>query len=338
MKNYLFYLFAICLLFFSSCNTNPLAVDVSNVEIPELTINRLEQDIFKMDTSNMTASTKLLESKYGHFYISFITGIINDGGLRDSSYHFRMKQFISDKDMREAYENCQNTYPTTDTLKEQITEIFKHFKYYFPNKNLPKVITMMSGFNYSTVMLDSTIGIGLEMYLGSTNKFYQMLTMPRYKSMFMNKENIPSDVVRAWMTNEFPYHMTQNDFLSEIVYYGKIMYLTDAMLPTTSDTLKMQYTQKQLEYCKQNEFNMWSYFAAQKLLYTTDQAEIMKFTSEGPFTTAFSKDSPPRVGYWIGWQIVRQYMKNNPDISLEQLMDETDAQKILAKAKYKPGK
>jgi hypothetical protein len=31
-------------------------------------------------------------------------------------------------------------------------------------------------------------------------------------------------------------------------------------------------------------------------------------------------------------------MKNNPDITLEQLMNETDAQKILTKAKYKPGK
>lgn len=338
MKNYLFYLFAICLLFFSACGTDPMNVDVSNVQVPDITINRLEQDVFKMDTSNISASTKLLESKYGHFYTSFITGIINNGGLRDSSYNFRMKQFISDKDMREAYENCQKIYPTTDTLKEQITEIFKHFKHYFPDKNLPKVITMMSGFNYSVVMLDSTIGIGLEMYLGSKNKFYEMLTMPKYKSMFMNKENIPSDVVRAWMANEFPYNMNKSDFLNEIVYYGKIMYLTDALLPKTSDTLKIQYTQKQLEYCKQNEFNMWSYFAAQKLLYTTDQSEIMKFTSEGPFTTAFSKDSPPRVGYWIGWQIVKQYMKNNPDVSLEQLMNETDGQKLLGKAKYKPGK
>lgn len=338
MKNYLFYLFSICLLFFFSCGTDPMNVDVSTVQIPEITINRLEQDVFKIDTSNIPESTKLLENKYGHFYTSFITGIINNGGLRDSSYNFRMKQFISDKDMKEAYEDCQKVYPSTDTLKEQITGIFKHFKHYFPDRKLPKIATMMSGFNYSVVVLDSTIGIGLEMYLGSKNKFYEMLAMPKYKSNFMNKENIPSDLVRAWMTNEFPYNMNKSDFLNEIVYYGKIMYLTDALLPTTHDTLKIQYTKKQLEYCTQNEFNMWSYFAAQKLLYTTDQAEIMKFTSEGPFTTAFSKDSPPRVGYWIGWQIVKQYMKNNPEIGLEQLMNETDAQKILAKAKYKPGK
>jgi hypothetical protein len=31
-------------------------------------------------------------------------------------------------------------------------------------------------------------------------------------------------------------------------------------------------------------------------------------------------------------------MKNNGDISLAQLMKETDAQKILNQSKYKPGK
>ena len=64
----------------------------------------------------------------------------------------------------------------------------------------------------------------------------------------------------------------------------------------------------------------------------------MKFTTDGPFTTAFSKEAPPRIGYWIGRQIIKQYVKNNPFVSLQQLMDEKDAQKILMKAKYKPSK
>jgi uncharacterized protein YjaZ len=83
---------------------------------------------------------------------------------------------------------------------------------------------------------------------------------------------------------------------------------------------------------------MWSYFIAQKLLYTTDQAEVMKFTTDGPFTSAFSKEAPPRVGYWLGRQIVKQYMNKNPKVTLQQLMNETDAQVILTKAKYKPSK
>ncbi len=338
MKNFIVYLLTLFALFLSSCGGNSLDVDVSNVSVPDFTINRLEQDIFNIDTANIKTSDEKLQIKYGHFYSSYVRRIINKGGQQDSSYLLSMKHFITDSDMREAYSDCQKAYPNTDFLKEQLTEIFKHFNYYFPNKKLPKTISMMSGFNYSVVLLEGTLAIGLEMYLGSNNKFYQMLALPHYKRMFMNRENIAPDVTRAWMISEFPYNMNKSDFLSEITYMGKIMYLTDALLPNVHDSLKIQYSQQQLDYCSQNEFNVWSYFAAQKLLYNTNQAEIMKFTAEGPFTSAFSKDAPPRIGYWIGWQIVKQYMKNNPEISTEQLMKEVDAQKILNTAKYKPRK
>jgi hypothetical protein len=338
MKNALALISITLLLFFSSCGDNRMNVDVDDVKVPELTIDRLEQDLFAMDTNTIDLSTKKLEAKYGHFYSSFVTGIINNGGLHDSSYAHRIKQFISDRDMREAYSDCQKAYPSVDTLKEQFTETFKYFKHYFPNKNIPRVVTMMSGFNYNIVFLDSTLAIGLEMYLGANNKFYTMLALPRYKTMFMNRKNIAPDAVRSWMINEFPYMMNKEDFLSEITYMGKIMYLTDALLPNVEDTIKAQYSQKQMDYAVQNEFNIWSYFAAQKIVYTTDQAEIMKYTADGPFTSALSKESAPRIGYWVGWQIVKQYMDHNPDVTLEQLMKENDAQKILTKAKYKPHK
>lgn len=323
---------------FSSCNNNPLKIDVSDVNVPKVDVNRLEHDLFNIDTSNIKAETEKLQTRYGNFYAIFIRNIINNGGTQDSSYAQRIKQFISDKDMRNAYNDCKKAYPSTDFLNEGLTNLFQHFKYYFPDKNLPKPITMMSGFNYTVVKIDSTLAIGLEMYLGKDNVFYKMLALPNYKTAYMNKANIIPDAARAWMFTEFPYNMDKNDFLSEIVYMGKIMYLTDALLPEVHDSLKIQYTREQLEYCEQNEFNVWSYFAAQKLLYTTDHAEIMKYTTEGPFTSAFSKDSPPRIAYWVGWQIVRQYMKKNPEVTPAQLMQEIDAQKILTKAKYKPSK
>ena len=240
--------------------------------------------------------------------------------------------------MNDTYNDCEKEFPSTDKLKEDFTQSFKYFNYYFPDKKLPKVVTMITGFNYPAVTIDSTIGIGLDMYLGSDSKYYKWLTFPRYKTLFMTKENIVPDAVHSWMLAEFPYNMNKSDFLSEIVYMGKILYLTDALLPKTSDTLKIHYSTLQMEYCNQNEFNVWSYFAAQKLLYTTDQTKIMKFTSDGPFTSAFSKEAPPLIGYWTGWQIVRGYMKNNPKISMQELINEPDAQLILTKAKYKPAK
>lgn len=338
MRNFRPYIYFVLFLTLASCGNDPLKVDVSETPVKELSIDRLEQDVFKMDTSDIAGATKKLQAKYGRFYSTFITAILNNGGLRDSSYAFRMKSFISDKSMHQTYEDVQRKYPNTDAIKQKLEESYKYFNYHFPTRTLPKPITMISGFNYSVVVADSTLAIGLETYLGSNNPFYSALGVPRYKSMFMNEENIVPDAIRQWMLIEFPNNMNKKDFLSEIVYMGKIMYLTDALLPNTPDSLKIQYSTHQMEYCIQNEFNVWSYFAAQKLLYTTDQTEIMKFTSDGPFTSALSKEAPPRIGHWIGWQLVRQYMKNNPNLSLQDLVNEQDAQIILAKSKYKPGK
>jgi hypothetical protein len=339
MKNFNFPASLILLLaVFTSCGNDTLHVDVSAVNIPDVSIKRLDQDLFTLDTSDIKSSTQKLQSKYGTFYPVFFSRIINNGDVRDSAYAFRLKQFIYDRDMRETYAEVQKTYPNIKPLKEQLEDVFRHLRYYFPDKKVPAIVTMISGYNQWIIPVDTTLGIGLEMYLGSNNRFYQMLALPRYKTLFMNPENVVPDATRELLVSAFPYNMDKSDFLSEITYMGKIMYLTDAMLPDVNDTIKVRYSKEQMDYCKQNEFNVWSYFAAQKLLYTTDQTEIMKFTSEGPFTSALSKESAPRIGYWIGWQIVRQYMKANPTVTIPELMQENDAQKILAKAKYKPSK
>lgn len=338
MRNFRTYIYFVLFLTIVGCGNERLDVDLSETNVPEITIKRLDQDLFKMDTIDIAKSTKELQAKYGRFYSTFISVILNNGGLRDSSYAFRMKSFISDYYMKKAFEDVQKKYPNTDAIKQKLQASYQYFNYHFPNRSLPQPIFMISGFNYSNVVADSTLAIGIETYLGSDNEFYKGLGVPRYKSMFMNEENIVPDAIRQWMLIEFPNNMNKNDFLSEMVYMGKIMYLTDALLPNTPDSLKIQYSKAQMEYCTQNEFNVWSYFAAQKLLYTTDQAEIIKFTSDGPFTSALSKEAPPRIGHWIGWQLVRQYMNNNPDVSLQNLVNETDAQMILGKSKYKPGK
>jgi len=52
----------------------------------------------------------------------------------------------------------------------------------------------------------------------------------------------------------------------------------------------------------------------------------------------FSKDSPPRLGEWIGLQIIRSYMQKNPEVTLAMMMQETDAQNILTLSGYKPEK
>ena len=55
------------------------------------------------------------------------------------------------------------------------------------------------------------------------------------------------------------------------------------------------------------------------------------------FYLEIDNETPGRIGQWIGWQIVRAYVQNNPDISATQLL-KTDYKTIFEKSKYKPKK
>lgn len=324
---------------FSSCHHNPLDIDVSKISVPPVKIDRLEKDLFAMPPDSINQYTTRMLKKYGIFYTNFVTGFINDGGIMDSTYAASLRRFITDRDMRNTYDSCEKTYPDISFLENGLEDAFRHFRYYFPAMPLPRALTAISGYNYSLVYYDSTLAISLEMYLGTNSSYYTMLGFPLYKTMHMTRDYMMSDAVYGWLESIFKPNEDKNDLLSQIVHEGKIMYALDAMLPRVNDTIKIRYTKKQLAWCKENEFNMWAYIIREKLLYTTDQSNIAKFTDDGPFTSLFNHDlSPSRTGYWLGWRIVRTYMNNNSTISLAQLMAEKSADKILKESGYKPEK
>ena len=166
-----------------------------------------------------------------------------------------------------------------------------------------------------------------------------MLQFPYFKTAHMNKDYLLCDGVYGWLESIFKPNEDKNDLLSQIIHEGKIMYALDAMLPGINDTIKIRYTKKQLTWCKENEFNMWAYIVREKLLYTTDLSTVAKFSDDGPFTSFFNHDlSPSRTGAWLGWQIVRTYMKNNPTTTLPQLLAMKSADRILKDSGYKPSK
>lgn len=323
----------------ASCSHNPLDVDVSNIHIPPVKIDRMEKDMFSMNPDSINEYTPVMLKKYGPFYSNLVISFINDAGIRDSTYAASLKRFITDKDMRHAYDSCEKDYPDMSFLENSLTNAFKHYKYYFPDSALPRVVTVMTGFNYAMIYYNKTLAIALERYLGAKNAFYDMLQYPMYKKVRMSKDYMLCDAVYGWLESIFKPNEDKNDMLSQIVHEGKIMYMEDALLPKVNDTLKIQYTAKQLQWCKENEFNMWAYIIQQKMLYSTDQVEIAKFTNDGPFTPMFNKDfCPARTGNWIGWRIVRSYMKNNPDVTIPQLMAQKSADYILQRSGYKPSK
>ncbi len=321
-------------LIFVSCNRNPLKIDVSDQKI-NLKVAHFDADILHIDPEQIGEKTEFLQKKYGEFFDIFNYQMIRIGGTDQPNYTELLAGFVTDTLIQRLQKDVAAKIDTAK-LSAELDNLFRHYKHYFPGKEIPAIYTCISGFNQSIVTSTGLIGISLDKYLGADCTYYPQLGLPNYKIRNMYPGKITSDVAYAWAMTEFPLPENSNNLLAQMIYEGKLIYFTQAMLPDLPDSVIIGYSQKQLDFCRQNEAKMWTYLAEQKLLFSTDRMTIKRFIGDGPYTNPFTPESPGRAGVWIGWQIVRSYMKANKGLSLSALMANTDPQNILQNSGYQP--
>jgi hypothetical protein len=322
---------------FTACGRNSYKADISRIEA-EIDIRRLEQDLFTISPGTIADSTGYLKRKYGQF-LQYFSYVINIGEISDSLWAERLVEFCTDRQNNEVFAAVESVFGDIGDLENGLRNAFRHYLYYFPQQQIPAVYTCITGFNNSIITGDSVLGISLDRYLGSENRFYSELGIYRYETVKMNPGNILRDCIYAWASSEYEISRAgyaSDNVLTEIIHEGKLHYYTRCMLPDEREDLLFGFTGPQVEFCHNNEGRMWQYLVENRLLFSTDQLTRRKLTGESPFTSYFSSESPGRAAVWLGFRIVESYMSRNRDVSLPKLMNENDIQKILEKSGYRP--
>ncbi|PJJ79717.1 gliding motility lipoprotein GldB [Mucilaginibacter auburnensis] len=325
---------------FASCDDNK-DIDVSNIPV-DVKIERFDRDFDAMSRKPMPQQAYLLQQKYGNFYADYVQQILEVGNVQDTSYFNLLRQIFAAQAYKDLKHDIDAVFPgNMEKQNEELTDAFRRIKYYYPEKKLPKVYAYFSGFKAQTSIGDGYFAIGLDLFLGADSRFYPALreTFPFYLSRRFTPDYIAPRVVEGIAREDmFPENDPDKTLLSKMVYAGKILYFMDKVLPNAADSVKIGYTNKQLDWCKAMESNIWAYFLEENLLYETDYQRLQTYLNEAPFTPGLGEhnDSAPKLGIWTGWQIVRKYMAEHTDVTLQQLMEERDAQKILNEAKYRP--
>jgi hypothetical protein len=297
---------------------------------------RFDKELFTAATSD-TAAIVALSNKYPAFFDLYTYRVIQIGGLGDTLFFEGLQHFMNDTMIIDIRQKTDSVFDETADIEKELNDAFKYFQYHFPEKELPTIYFYISGFNQSVVTAEKIIGVSLDKYLGRDCRWYQQLnSTPQYKIANMHKLKIPSDVAYAWGVTEFESSGKTTTLLDNMIYQGKLMYFVDALLPETHDSLKIGYTALQLDWCKKNEAQMWSQLIEHKMLYSNNRMDIIRYTNPSPTTSGFPLESPGRTGVWIGWQIVREYMKKNQETTLGELMKNNDYQQILNDSKYFP--
>jgi hypothetical protein len=336
-NNKIFVFYLLTTLIFWGCKDKEK--EIASIPVKEIHLENFEDEIFSLNDKNFAEQNKILSKKYFPFYHYFVKNIVYFRREMDSTYQLVL-DFVNDKDIRYTYNETKKIFTPEERKKIEnaIHQLHQHIHYYFPQKKLPeRYLTFISGFNYQIVYPENTniIGIALDMYLGSKHQVYQWLQWPQYRVKQLQKEFIPVDIAKAWLFTEYPYRK-YNNLLEHAMYYGKIIYALKQLLPQTHDTLIFSYSQKQLQYCKKYEKNLWAYFLEENKWYDNSPKVLSQFLNDGPFTAAISKECPPRIAMYLAYKIVDSYVTKKKDVTLDQLLREENAQKILQESKYKP--
>ncbi len=333
--NRIFFYIGLIIIVLSSCKPNRLKVDLSRT-VALLEIVRFEKEVFGRNPNELIDSLESIRTKIGDFFDLYSYEVIGIGGIHDPEFNQELLHFVSDTVYRRVADSVAHLFSDFSSIEMKLGKAFRYYKHHFPNEPLPKIYTQVSGFNQSLVFDEHSIGISLDKYMGANCIYYEYLGIPAYKRNTMYPERIVPELFYALATFLYPFRSEKNHLLDHIVHQGKLIYFAEAMCPSYPDSVLVGFTNEHTRWCQENEAAMWTYLAGKKLLYDSDRLILRKFLGDAPHTPDFSSASPGKAVSWIGWQIVRKYMDQHPEISLPQLMEQTDGQALLAASGYHP--
>ena len=311
----------VVLLFFNACKED----------------NQLESEISKIDA----------DVKVERFDLAFADAEPSDLPKLKATYPFLFSDRISDSIwidrindslQQELSSEVKKTYAKFDDVENEIESLFQHLKYYDKTFKIPRVITVTSDVDYrnKTIVTDTIVLISLDTYLGADHHFYEGIQ--RYLTLKMKRPQIVSDLAADYSEN-YIFQNKPKTLLDDMIYFGKQLYFKDKMIPFKTDAEKIGYTEEQLDWVKENESEIWRYFIERELLFSTDNSLAGRFIADAPFSKFYLEldgESPDRIGQYIGWHIVRSYMKNNEVYFMDML--QMNADEIFNNSKFKPRK
>jgi hypothetical protein len=306
-----------------------LNIDTHNLHPEKVQIKQYGKALFEADTANLQAELKRLKPDFIHFL---------DADLADSSNIMQIYDFVSDTNLILLNNKSRAVYSDLYLLENDFTHAFRRFHYHFPSIAIPEIYTYISGVQYEMPILiaDDISVIAIDCYLGSDFEHYSKLGIPRYITTRMTPEHMVNDLFKTLYEVLIDESASAQNILDEMIKAGKRLYFQEAMQPTLADHLIIGYTPDQYRWATSNEAQLWAHLVGEELLYSNDFQSFRSLFSDGPFSGDFSREAPARLGEWVGWQIVRQYMQQHPEQSLGELVRLNDSQEILSGSRYRP--
>ncbi|MCL2434768.1 MAG: hypothetical protein FWD09_01355 [Lentimicrobiaceae bacterium] len=290
-------------------------------------ILRYEEDLFSLDMNNLQKGVAALSKKYPSFLVD-----------PDIWQEPQFKAYLQDTVIIALQKTAEKAVKTNILLKELETA-FGYYKVFYPNNIIPEIITILPGLDElvpTVYIYNDILFINVDMYLGADNPYYSAARIPMYIAERYDPVYLPVDIFKKAIVHKHLARVPHHTLLDAMITEGKKLYFTEMMLPALPERYIIGYSEEKYNWATQYLGNAWSYLIEKNELFGKGETLTRCYIEEAPFTKPFGNESPGRMGTFLGWKLIQSYMANHPNITLPELMQEIDYQKILSSSKFKP--
>lgn len=264
-------------------------------------LHRYETYLMEADTAQLRTALENALPEFGLF--------LQGADLSDSVNLLRIRCFLEDPVVEDAYACIGKTYGDGRALHRELSCLFGRVRTFFPDFKAPEVYTYISYYDFVNRILyhDSILTIALDLYLDNHSGALDEAGIPRYLSRRLNSAHLLPDIARVIGAR----HIQTQERVSLLDYIaadGKLVYFMTRVLPDADMEHILGFSREEYLWCRAHEKEIWQYVVRQNLLFGTDPFQFRYFVNEGPFNPLLP-GAPARLSQFIGWRIVERYIR-----------------------------
>ncbi len=323
----------VCLVTLSSCHWDGKGSSATDLNIKVARYDRLQFEYVMM---NSISALQKMNTEYPQVTKLLIEDVLAIGEVDDNMINDRMLEYYSDTTLLILMRDAEEKFKDLDWVEEKLTKGFKRLKKEVPALPVPHFYAQIAALNQSVVVGDSILGFSIDKYMGADYPLYKRFYYD-YQCRSMEPERIVPDCFTFYLLSEYPLPWQPGrTLLDMIMHRGKINWVVANILGYESFEKEMGYDEKEADWCKKNKAALWHTMLENGHLDATDPLIVRTYIRKDPFISIMGEQTPASIGVWMGIQIIDEYMKKHPEVSINELLNKTNYRQILAEADFRP--
>ncbi len=324
----------ICCMCLTSCQWNISANDDKETAI-DIKVGRFDKLLNEYVSLNSFAALQKMNTEYPQETKLLLEDVLALGEVDDNHINNLLKSYYSDSVISTLMSDALVKFEDMKDIEHKLTKGFRRLKKEIPSLTIPRVYSQISALNQSVVVGDSILGFSIDKYMGADYPLYKNYYYD-FQCRTMEPSRIVPDCFMYYLLGEYPFPWGWNrSLLDHMMHDGKVHWVITRILDYDSFEQEIGYTKAETEWCEKNRKDLWKYVLQNNHLDSTDPYMIRMYMRSAPSSSYFGEDSPCMLGVWIGTQLVDAYMKKNKEVTISELLEDTDYRKMISDIQYK---